>query len=200
MRVNSTKRDKDIVNFLNHGFVVTTEQMNTLFFNTQMSYRRRLPKLAKVKRVNRYRLDGNHSYIYYTGDRPKDYRKRIFLTRIFVKLLDIETHWIEKYIVNQKILFFHCDLYLILKSKKTHEKTLILLDGGLRGQFDEVPYKRLLDHHFEEFRQTILIPEGINDFIIVGCFPKKTPTNFNYLHLPSHHIEEHLETLFKLLN
>lgn len=202
MKVRLRDRDLAIIGFLNKGLVATTEQINHLFFETEMSHRRRLLQLTKAKKIKRYRLDGNHSCVYYVDTLPKDFRKRLFWTKILICLDDYmvelnnqlgnpTAYGLLHFEVEKQILFFKCDLFVILKTPKGN--VLLMIQAAPRGSFDGKPFRRLQKHYLNEFRtfiQTLrlefdgnLVPISLQHIRIVSCFPKdEDPLNHIVLH------------------
>lgn len=193
MKVQLRCRDLAIIGFLNKGLVATTEQINQLFFGTKMSHRRRLLQLTQAKEVKRYQLDGNHSCVYYVGTLPKDFRKRIFWTKILISLNDYLTELNDQlqnpnaygliyFEVEKTVLFFKCDLFIILKTPKGN--VLLMLQASPRGSFDGKPFKRLYKHYLKEFSDFVkaIYPDNngkgtpipIHHIRIASCYPKDT--------------------------
>ena len=215
MKTRLKERDQRIVIFLSTGLVATTQQINHMFFKTEMSYRRRLLQLTKNHTIKRYR-PGNDSCVYYVDSLPKDWRKRVFWTDILIYLTDYMEQLNDKlgipnayqmvdFKIEKKISILVCDLWVVLKTPKGG--VLLIIQAAKRGVFNAKPFERLYNHYLTEFKETLrkLEYSVIEDFQyqtlkirhcrVVSCFPKDTEI-FPHISLSPKTLKDDLHLIF----
>ena len=80
-----TRRDLDIIDFLEDYKIASTSTLRTLFFPSLSSCQKRLKTLYDNKKVKRARLTMNHDYIYYTK-KPSQYMHSLLITEFYREL------------------------------------------------------------------------------------------------------------------
>lgn len=215
MKTRLKERDHRIVIFLSTGLVATTQQINHMFFKTEMSYRRRLLQLTKNHTIKRYR-PGNDSCVYYVDSLPKDWRKRVFWTDILIYLTDYMEELNDKlgtpnayqmvdFKIEKSISVIVCDLWVVLKTPKGG--ILLMIQASKRGAFNAKPFERLRTHYLNEFKETLRSLEypiienfqyeklKLYCFRVISCFPKDTEI-FPHISLSPKTLKEDIHLIF----
>jgi DNA-binding Lrp family transcriptional regulator len=81
-----TRRDLDIINFLEDNRIASTSTLNTLFFPSLSACQKRMKTLFDNKRVKRARLMMNYDYIYYVN-KPKKVMHDLLVTEFYNSLM-----------------------------------------------------------------------------------------------------------------
>lgn len=71
-RIIQTKRDREIIRFLEQGFYATSEMIDRLFFNSPVACRRRLVRMTEMGWIQRVRADESLPYVYFIKSRIKE--------------------------------------------------------------------------------------------------------------------------------
>ena len=84
--IKLTQRDIEIINFIKEYKIADTETLTTLFFPSQATCEKRLRKLVEARKLNRYREDILHSYVYYKGQRPTNIKHTLAISKVYSML------------------------------------------------------------------------------------------------------------------
>lgn len=140
-RILKTKRDREIINFLDKGFQATSDQLDQLFFNSPVSCRRRLVRMTEMEWIDRRRADETLPYVYtkvnqgqqiaydeqreLTAEQETKQNKQLYLTQCLTQLcqLDATILHIE---ANKTLTTSVVDLLVVIEQKD--RRYLMLID------------------------------------------------------------------------
>ena len=81
------QRDKDIIEFIRTVKAVDAESISVIYFNGSLrSCQKRLKILSDADYIRRFRVDHWSEYIYYVGNKPKQWNHDIYLSRLINQL------------------------------------------------------------------------------------------------------------------
>ena len=80
-----TRRDLDIIDFIEEYKIASTSTLDQLFFHSKRACQNRMRILAMNNRVKRARLTLNHDYIYYVK-KPSQYMHSLLITDFYREL------------------------------------------------------------------------------------------------------------------
>lgn len=167
-RIIKTKRDRELINFLEKGAMATAEQLNLLFFNSPVSCRRRLVRMYEMGWIDRVRADESLPYVYLKKGKEEKIthkekaelsleeetrqNKKLYLTQCLTELTKLEAE-IVRVEFNKTLTTTVADMFVLLKYRD-HNIVFVIdvfnRDGnGLRHQtfFNE---SRLLNEIIEK--------------------------------------------------
>ena len=81
--IKMTQRDYEILSFIKEYKCADTETLQRLFFPSKATAEKRLRKLCEANKLNRYREDILHSYVYYKGQRPTNLKHSLALSQVY---------------------------------------------------------------------------------------------------------------------
>lgn len=94
-----TKRDREIIAYLEKFKIASTTNIKNNFFSNDQVCRRRLKYLYDNKFISRQRDNINNEYLYYINKPPKQIRHSLYVTKFYDWLLaryDVKNFEIEK--------------------------------------------------------------------------------------------------------
>ena len=83
MTIKLTDRDMEVLQFIKDYKCADTETIQTLFFKSQATCEKRMRKLVEARKLNRYRQDILHSYVYYKGQRPTNIKHSLAISKVY---------------------------------------------------------------------------------------------------------------------
>ena len=81
--IKMTERDMQVLDFIKEYKCADTETLTKLFFVSQATCEKRMRKLVEARKLNRYRQDILHSYVYYKGQRPTNIKHSLLMSKVY---------------------------------------------------------------------------------------------------------------------
>jgi hypothetical protein len=167
-----TRRDLDIINFLEEYRIASTSTLKTLFFPSLSACQKRMKTLNDNSKVKRARMTMNYDYLYYVN-KPKKVMHDLLVTEFYNHIID-----------QSKVLQFRIDKELgkirpdaIFAFEKNGRQQLGLLEV-------EISHKGFDYEKYETFYKTAAYKNWfpIMPTVYVVCqnakIPKDTPIKF----------------------
>lgn len=122
------QRDEHIIDFIKSIGVAETMTLSELFFHGSLrSAQKRLTLLYNCGYLKRTRKDIYSSYIYYLGKKPKQIDHNLYLSRLYLKLIQ-NNYEILKYKGATKLSNVICDSIFVIRKDGTIKILLVEIE------------------------------------------------------------------------
>ena len=83
MTLKMTDRDYEVLEFIKNYKVADTDTIARLYFPSIATAEKRLRKLVEAKKLNRFREDILHPYVYYKNSKPTNLKHSLAIARVY---------------------------------------------------------------------------------------------------------------------
>lgn len=141
-RIIQTQRDREMIKFFNKGMMATSAMMDTLFFHSPVSCRRRLVRMYEMGWLSRQRADESLPFVYFKKEASEDpltdqeqreltkeeetrQNKRLYLTQCFIQFTKLDARVVH-FEINKALVNSVADLMVVLDYKD--HQVLVICD------------------------------------------------------------------------
>lgn len=115
--IKLTDRDYEVLSFIKEYKCADTDTLTRLFFQSKPTCEKRLRKLVECNKLNRYREDILHPYVYYKGQRPTNIKHSLAIARVY-SILQSEYEVVKckrEYQLKYYNKVLQCDLLVVIR-------------------------------------------------------------------------------------
>lgn len=182
------QRDREIVDFVSDFKIVSSRQLQYLFFSdvSESMYRKVLSRLHDEKQLNRYQENINKPYLYYIGKQPKQVDHSLLTIDLYIEMKKLGWN-VVKFLPSVQIGNLRPDAIAIVEFRDT--LYAFFVETQLHGTMEDctAKYKELF-YDFDSWKKyfdsfpNVLVVTNRKEYMIYEEFKTlKVKTDFNDL-------------------